>query len=168
MTTFYAQPYDISATGFYFDTVEQYDAKISTITNDYGQPVEEFEIQFIEGEAIDAELFTALSINQCTIGAFLEAIEQWHYDDKLKTIIAVGECGYQFALGTDSPDQFDIDIYEGMTMRDLAIEFIEEGLLGPIPAAIENYIDYDALARDLSMDYAETIIDGKRIIYRSS
>jgi hypothetical protein len=44
MTTFYAQPYDISATGFYFDTTEQFDAKIRTIKNDYGQPVEEFEI----------------------------------------------------------------------------------------------------------------------------
>jgi hypothetical protein len=54
MTTFYAQPYDISATGFYFDIEDQYQAKIRTIKNDYGQTVEEFEIQFIDGETIDA------------------------------------------------------------------------------------------------------------------
>ena len=52
-TTFYAQPYDISASGFYFDSEESYLAKIGTIRNDYGQPVEEFEIQFIDGDAMD-------------------------------------------------------------------------------------------------------------------
>jgi antirestriction protein len=31
---------------------------------------------------------------------------------------------------------------------------------------LENYIDYDAMARDLGMDYSETTIAGKRLIYR--
>lgn len=52
MTTLYAQPYDISATGFYFDTADQYAEKVVKVKNDYGQPVEEFEIQFIDGEMI--------------------------------------------------------------------------------------------------------------------
>ncbi len=46
------------------------------------------------------------------------------------------------------------------------MQFVDDGLFGEIPAAIANYLDYDAIARDLSADYAETIIDGARYVYR--
>ena len=54
MTTLYAQPYNIDATGFYFDSAEDYDAKAKGNFDRYGQFVEEYEIQFIDGEAIDS------------------------------------------------------------------------------------------------------------------
>ena len=38
----HAQPYDISAVGFYFDSFEDYAEKASNLRNDYGDPVEEF------------------------------------------------------------------------------------------------------------------------------
>jgi hypothetical protein len=60
MTTLYAQPYDITAIGFSFTTLEEYRKKAGNLTNDYGRPVEEFEIQFIDGNDIDAQLFKAL------------------------------------------------------------------------------------------------------------
>ncbi len=47
MTTLFAQPYDISANGFYFETAEEYNEKASKLLNSYGQPVEEFELQFM-------------------------------------------------------------------------------------------------------------------------
>ena len=56
MTTLFARAYDILATGFYFETYEQYIAAAEKAVNDYGQRVEEFEIQFIDGEDIDCEL----------------------------------------------------------------------------------------------------------------
>lgn len=59
MTRFYAQPYDLAATGLYFENADTYAAKINSLRNDYGQPVEEFEIQFIDGEAIDCDLAKA-------------------------------------------------------------------------------------------------------------
>ena len=62
MTTLFAQPYDISARGFYFDTASEYSAKAAKLKNDYGQPVEEFEIQFIDGDGLDAKLFEALGV----------------------------------------------------------------------------------------------------------
>ena len=49
----------------------------------------------------------------------------------------------------------DCDLYEDMTMRELAEEFVDEGLFGEIPARLQYYIDYDAIARDLQMDYTE-------------
>jgi len=56
MTKLYAQPYDITANGFYFETVEEYNTQASKLRNSYGQPVEKFELQFIDGEGNDAAL----------------------------------------------------------------------------------------------------------------
>ena len=75
MTKFYAQPYDLSATGFYFDDAESFQAKIKSIRNVYGQPVEEFEIQFIDGDNIDCDLAKAWGINQANILRFIEVVE---------------------------------------------------------------------------------------------
>jgi hypothetical protein len=89
-TLFYAQPYNLDAVGFQFQTMEQYEDMQSRCRDSFGQVVEEFELQFIDGEAIDAALFEALSIGQCTIGAFIDLIDKWSDGDKLAVIIAVG------------------------------------------------------------------------------
>ncbi|WP_224815626.1 antirestriction protein ArdA [Hasllibacter sp. MH4015] len=166
MTRIYAQPYDLSATGFFFESAEEYHAKVSALRNDYGQEVEEFELQFIDGEAIDAALAEATGLYQGSIEGFFEAVEEWAKKQKQRVIVAVGECGYSFEYGKTSPDDFDVDIYHLASMRTLAIEFVEEGLMGDISEAMRIYFDYDALARDLSVDYTETIIAGECLIYR--
>ena len=51
-------------------------------------------------------------------------------------------------------------------MRELAEQFVEEGLYGDIPESLQFYIDYEAIARDLSVEYSETVIAGSRVIYR--
>ena len=58
----HAQPYDLAAAGFYFKAAEEYAEKSAALRNDYGDPVEEFEIQFIDGEAIDAALAKAVGL----------------------------------------------------------------------------------------------------------
>ena len=166
MTQLFAQPYDISAQGFYFTSMEEYQEKSARNVNDFGSPVEEYEIQFIDGESIDAHLFEALGINQANFGEFLEACDSWDVEQKQKVIIAVGEFGHSFDLKTGDLDDFEVDIYEMDSLRELAEHFVEEGLFGEIPKHLENYIDYDAIARDLSSDYSETTIAGKRLIYR--
>ena len=166
MTQLYAQPYDISATGFYFDTEEEYTLKSASNRNQYGQPVEEYELQFIDGEDIDSCLFHALGVHQGNFAAYLEACDSWDDHQKKKVILAVGECGYKFTLGTDDPDDFDVDIYHVETLRGLAEQFVDEGLFGDIPPSIRNYLDYDAIAHDLGMDYSETTIAGTRLVYR--
>lgn len=166
MTQLYAQPYDFSATGFYFDTLEEYKRKASTNHNQMGFPVEEYEFQFIDGEDIDCKLFEALCVNQTTFGKYLEACDAWSEDEKRKVIIAVGECGYSFDLTSDTPDSLEVDIYEVDSLKELAEQFVDEGLFGEIPAAISNYLDYDAIARDLGFDYSEIMIAGTRLVYR--
>lgn len=166
MTNLYAQPYDISATGFYFESAEEYTEKASKLFNPYGEHVEEFEIQFIDGDGIDCQLFEALSISQCNLEQFFKAVEEWDETQKINVIIAIGEVGYKFDIATDSPDDFDVSLYQLDSMRELAEQFVDEGLYGEIPKSIQFYIDYDAMARDLAMDYSEITIDGTRYIYR--
>jgi hypothetical protein len=36
------------------------------------------------------------------------------------------------------------------SLRELAQQFVDEGLFGPIPESIKNHIDYDSIARDLT------------------
>lgn len=165
-TRFYAQPYDIMAHGFFFECAEDYTAKRDACRNAHGQAVEEFEIQFIDGDDLDAQLFDALSVNQATIIPFIERLDAWEDWQKKDVIVAVGECGYSFSIETDDPDDLDVDLYTEMTLSDLAYQFLDEGLFGDIPASIANYIDYDAIARDLGMDYTEITIAGETCVYR--
>lgn len=162
--TLHAQPYDISACGFYFDSLEAYREKAARAVNDYGEPVEEFEIQFIDGEQIDCELAKAIGVNQANLADYLSCVEDW---EKTLVIIAVGECGYDFDPQV-CPDHHGIDIYHVDSLRELAEQFVEEGIFGDIPEPLQFYIDYDAIARDLGIEYAEITIAGQRLIYRAS
>ena len=166
MTTLHAQPYDISANGFYFEDLEGYKTKATANKNDYGDPVEEYEIQFIDGDHIDCELAKAWGINQANIGPYFGACESWDDHDKTVFIIAVGECEYSFDPDSVSPSDFDVDLYHVDSMKELAEQFVDEGLFGDIPDHLANYIDMDAIARDLAFDYTETEIAGERLIYR--
>jgi antirestriction protein len=165
MTTLHAQPYDISARGFYFETADHYQERAASARNDYGQPVEEFEIQFIDGEDIDCALARAWGLHQGNFAAYLEAVGDWGTDRKQHYIIAVGECGYAHDQVADDPDADMVDIYHLDSLRDLAEAFVDEGLYGDIPETIARYLDYDAIARDLGMDFTETTIAGERLIY---
>lgn len=165
-TTLYAQPYDTAAMGFYFESAEEYAEKVQSARNDHGQTVEEFEIQFIEGDAIDAALAEAVGLHQGDVAAFFEAIDGWDAHDKRQVIIAAGACGYAFTWSED-PTSLDVDIYEMDTLRELAEYFVDEGLFGEIPERLQFYLDFDAIARDLSMEFAEAEIAGTRVVYRS-
>ncbi|GLQ25454.1 antirestriction protein ArdA [Sulfitobacter pacificus] len=168
MTQLHAQPYDISANGFYFESSEEFSNKAGKNRNDYGDLVEEYEIQFIDGDAIDCAVADAVAINQANIGQYFDIADAWSHDDKLRYIIAVGECGYTFDLNKDDPNELDVDIYHLNSLRELAEEFVADGIMGDIPDALLTYFDHDALARDLAVDYSETEIAGQTCIYRCS
>jgi len=165
MTKFHAQPYDISATGLYFESAEEFYAKISKAVNDYGDPLEEFEIQFIDGNDVDCALAEVWSVNQANIGAFFDAVNDWDDEQKKHYIIAVGECGYSHEQVADKSDNVDIQLYQVESLKELAEQFVDDGLFGEIPEQLQFYIDYDLIARDLAVEYSETIIAGERFAY---
>ena len=183
--TLYAQPYNTDAEGFYFCNVEEYDKQSVACTDSFGNRIEEFEIQYIQaifseqicesdrqakrrrepdGEDIDCELAKAIGLNQANFSKFLDAVDDWETHEKLSIIIAVGECGYEFNLKS-APDDYDIDVYEVESLRQLAEQFVEEGLYGEIPERFQFYIDYDAIARDLSVEFSDITIAGDRYVY---
>ncbi|MFQ6549890.1 antirestriction protein ArdA [Aestuariibius sp. 2305UL40-4] len=165
-TTFFAQPYDITAAGFYFETLEEYRLKANALRNDHGEVVEEFEIQFIDGEEIDCALSKAASLSQANLGDVLKAIDDWSEEDKLRFIVGVEYCSVSFDLSRDDPNELDVDIYHLASLRELAEQFVDDGICGDIPEAMRFYFDYDAFARDLGMDYFEVEIAGQRLVCR--
>ena len=64
MATLHAQPYNLDAVGFYFESAEEFTTKAEGLTDCHGLAVEEFEIQFIDGDTGDAQLFEVCGINQ--------------------------------------------------------------------------------------------------------
>lgn len=168
MPKLYAQPYDICASGFYYDFAEEYETKAKANRNEYGQPVEEYEIQFIDGDGIDCELAKAIGLDQANHLAFLSVCDEWDKEEKQKAIIAYGDLGHSFDEN-DNPDRdWDITIYHATSFVELAEQFVDDGLFGEIPEALENYIDYEAIANDLRHDYSETEVEGERLIWQAA
>ncbi len=168
MTLFYAQPYNTSVEGFYFKSAEQYAEKSQDLTDPFGQPVEEFEIQFINGGQLACELFEAWRPGQSEVGTFIEACGDLSEEAFLTAIIALRDLGYRPADVLDDPDNLPITLYRVDCLKELAEQFVEEGLFGEIPERLDFYLDYGAVARDLSIDgYTETIVAGERLVYRT-
>lgn len=166
MTKLFAQPYNLDAIGFYFESEDEFHTIARRMVDTHGEPVEEFEIQFIDGSDIDAALARVIGLSQGNIGLYLNAVDVWNEEDKRRYIIGVGEYGLEFDLEADDPNELDVDIYHLDSLRDLAEQFVDEGIIGDIPESMRSYFDYDAFARDLAMDYTETEIAGQRLIYR--
>ena len=134
--------------------------------NAYGDRIEEFEIQFIDGARLDCAFAEAFGLNQVNFATFFDAAETWADHQKINFIIAVGECGYSFDAATLDSDAFDIDLYNARSLKQLAEQFVDDGLYGEIPDSLQYYIDHEAIARDLAIDYTETTIAGEHYIYR--
>ncbi|WP_305988088.1 antirestriction protein ArdA [Roseibium sp. MMSF_3544] len=164
MIQLHAQPYDTSAKGFYFSRASKYATSALNNRNSCGDIVEEYEIQFIDGEDIDCALAKAWGLNQANFGAFLEAAEDWEDDDRTRYVIAVGECGYSHEQVADDSTRVDRTFYQLSNMKELAEQFVDEGFYSEIPEKLQFYIDYEAIGRDLSVDYSEVTIAGTHFI----
>ena len=157
MNTYHATPYDIAADGFYFETWEEYADKASRHRNQYGQPVEEFEIQFIDGSEEDCRLFNAFDVHQGTLKTWLEEFEGEYADteDVVKALHAI-DLGY--GLDNWSVDLDDLYVFEG-TPAAYAESYLEDtGVLDAVEKAglLSIYIDVEAFARDMELAGAFT------------
>jgi len=146
MTNIYhATPYDFSATGFYFQSYEDYREKASTHRNTYGHPVEEYEIQFIDGD--NHTLFNAIGVNQANLKLWFDVFEKLDGSDVVKAIYLADYLGGNVDEILDHLD--DVVLFEG-TPKEYAESLIEEtGLLSELPENLRFYFDVEAFARDL-------------------
>ena len=92
----------------------------------------------IDGDDLDAEFAETFGLTQANVSRFLEFVDDWNDGDKLRFIIAVGECGYVFNPDIVHPNDFDVEFYTDVTMWDLAEQFVNEGLFGEVPKHLEG------------------------------
>ncbi|MEM6803615.1 MAG: antirestriction protein ArdA [Bacteroidota bacterium] len=149
--SYYAQPYTIEASGFYFKSYDDYLEKSKSLTDRYGEPVEEFEIQFIDGDNMISHLFRHLGITQGTLSTWFEEFESLAYPDLLAACYLTEEEGYNVndllntCLG-------DIYFFEG-DKEDYAHDYVEQcDLLSSLPEALQAYFDYKSFANDLVLN----------------
>lgn len=163
MTNIYhATPYDISAVGFYFKTYDEYVLKAATHTNENGNPVEEYEIQFINGD--NYKLFEALGINQANLKQWFDDFEGLEGEDFIKALYLADDlrCSMDEVLG----HMEDVCLFEGSALE-YTEQFIEDtGMLNDMPENLRFYFDTEAFARDLVLggDITEVKIDGTKYI----
>ncbi len=158
MTTLHATPYNLDSAGFYFVSLDDYQAKAEKHLDRFGHLVEEFEIQFIDGD--DAELFNACGINQSNLDTWFNAIELMSETEKVSLYYLVGVASYSLEQTLDKLDK--PNIYDG-NLLEAANELFDECYLPSVPDNIKYYIDYEKFALDCQLggDMCEFEYDGK-------
>ncbi|WP_413438190.1 antirestriction protein ArdA [Sulfuriferula sp. GW1] len=146
MTTLHAQPYSLDAMGFYFTDLADYETKFEANRDSFGAPVEEYEIEFIDGEG--GELFSGLKIDQSTLDIWFDRVEELDKHERAALAYLTGEClcmdvnGALVTIG-------DVCLYEG-SAKEYAEEFFDE-IYPDLPEGLRTYIDIEAFARDLEL-----------------
>ncbi len=145
--TLYAQPYNRDAQGFYFHDAEEFVNKSENLRDRFGSPVEEFEIQFIDGE--DAELFEACGIDQCNLASWFDVIEVLDEHEKIALFFLTGELGYLLDDAINKID--DVSIFHG-DAQEAAEELFDDCYAHAIPDNLRFYFDIEKFAHDLEVN----------------
>ncbi|MBT3045013.1 MAG: antirestriction protein ArdA [Candidatus Thiodiazotropha sp. (ex Codakia orbicularis)] len=140
MTTFFAQPYSIEHTGFYFDSLEDFEAGMKKLN---ARGCEEVEIQYIDGECGHSRLAKATGLDQATIGLWFEELEDF---DSMETDQLCFLLDRGFTLDEALTRYRYVAIFYGAA-EDYTRELIEDTT--DIPENLRYYIDYEAIARDM-------------------
>ena len=154
---YFAQPYNLDAHGFYFRTFEDYERKADALRDRYGNPVEEFEIQFIDGD--DGALFDACGINQSNLSTWFDDIEGRDEHEKVALYFLTGVLGYALDAALDKMD--DVMLFHG-DAQEAAEELFDDCYAREIPDHLRCYFDIEKFARDLEIggDFNEFDYDG--------
>lgn len=112
----------------------------------YGILVEEFEIQFIDGD--DAQLFAACGINQSNLNIWFDDIDFLSDHEKVNLYYLVGVAGYSVDQALNKLDE---PIITESDLKDAAEELFDECYLSSIPETVRFYIDYEKFAQDCAL-----------------
>jgi hypothetical protein len=142
MTILPATPFSIDATGFYFESLEDYETKSKCTFDRFGNFVEEYEIQLIDSE--NTELFLACNINQANLHIWFDTIEIMQDCEKVCLF-------YQLTNGFDlmiALEKIDEPCITESSLRDAAEQLFDDCYLHSIPQSVQYYIDYEKFAHD--------------------
>jgi hypothetical protein len=166
MNTFFAQPCGVDAVGFYFDTLEAYTEKAKSLLDNFGNPVEEFEIQFIDGDDCQLfsacfinQLFSACAINQSNLKLWFETIADLAEHEKTTLYYLCSFSSYSLENALNKLE--DVNLSEG-SLKDVAANLFDKFYLNNVPEAVRAYIDYEKYARycEISGDLCEFEFNG--------
>ena len=148
-TLFYAQPYAIDARGFYFSSNIDFQSQMATAKDRFGNPVEEFEFQLIDGH----ELLAACRFDQANLHWLeeVELLKEWE-KPALFYLMDQRGCDLEEALGKVD----DVCLYRGRLLE-AAETLFDEIHADRIPDDLKGYFDMEAFARDLRLggDFTE-------------
>lgn len=158
---------DIS--GFSFSTIDEFHEEMSFLQGRGFPGKLKLEIKCHARDPIDQELASCFDLNQTNIEAFLDALDKWDEEDKIKVIIAITDSICIFDLGHDTPADTRVTVVGIDNYQDFAEELVQQGAVpGLSPKTNPAHIDWDCLIRDISMDHFEAIIAGQRVIYHTA
>tara|TARA_B110000971_G_C19887030_1_gene443486 strand:+ start:83 stop:580 length:498 start_codon:yes stop_codon:yes gene_type:complete len=141
-TILYANPYDITCTGFYFGSINEFNKQLSQAS------FEEVEIDFIEGN--NPGLFQATKIHQSNVDLWFDELDQ--YSDDGHEASAIGYLLDIMHLDEAIKRRDEVILHRG-SLADYAFELVEDICsLDQLPDLIRNHIDYDSIARDLELN----------------
>jgi Antirestriction protein (ArdA) len=143
MTILYAQPYNIDARGFNFASVHIFNAKMAKCFDAYGNAVEEFSIEYLEGD--DGQLFEACRIDQTNLTTWFDEIESLDRQEKAQLFYLTSVNGYDLSDALERYD--DVALFDGRLIE-AATQLFDDCYLCDVPEAVRNYIDYEAFAND--------------------
>ncbi len=146
---FHATPYDTSARGFYFSTGDELAEKFEKRL-----PVEEYEIQFIDGDMEDAQLFQAMGVHQGNIGDFIDLVDELEEHEKpaLFYYLSFYNPGAEWDDAIRAVED-EVRVHEG-DVKSYAEEYVDSmGGVGELgPELGERYFDHERFGRDLAFD----------------
>jgi hypothetical protein len=152
--TYFANPYDTTTNGFYFESFEEYTEKAAGLLNSSGAPVEEFMIDYIDGD--DAQLFEACKVDQSNLEFWFDEVESLKDHEKAALFYLVSVNGQDMdeALqnrGGHVRNIDDVILFQG-ELKEAAEELFDECYLSEIPEHVRAYIDYDSFAQDCRLN----------------
>ena len=123
-------------------------SNVGTLTDSFGLPVEEFEIEYINGDL--PQLFNACSIDQCTLELWFDQIEIMDDQAQVELFYRCDNLGQETQEAIDKLSS-DGSIHQS-SLIDYATDFIDDyGIIDCLPDNFKYYIDYEACARDLEL-----------------
>ncbi len=106
---------------------------------------EEYFISDSEGIPFDVGEYDDL----CGLNEKLEEYEALDEHEKLCVAFLLSE-GHDWNFSIDNHE--DVILYASERLEKVAYSLVDEGCFGPVGDGLSNYIDYAAIARDLSYD----------------
>jgi len=143
----YANPYDKSKAGFYFESAEQFNNGVVKCG------AEEYEIDVIDSD-LSSTVYEGMKINQTNIEESFELAEQLESMD-VEQLVAI-----EFLLDCGHDMSYALDKYDDVCVTSESLDEYAYGLLEDcydVPENLIHYLDYRKFGRDLVLggDVAE-------------